>query len=183
MSGRKQEPESRDSNQPRCTGVPGTGVPTHASPPRGWRSRFLNLGKCEPAQPRASASLQIISPASCTIAPGQSPSSWSICPWSICPWSKFLSDRIAACAKPGAQLRHRLLIALILKDKTQLLIHSTARFPGHNDGSNAISPRCSVGDDPGLPCGTSARFIPRPPPPTPLLSTVYSAQRSAGCRK
>jgi hypothetical protein len=32
----------------------------------------------------------------------------------------------------AAQFPHRLLIALILKDKAQLLLHHTARFPGHN---------------------------------------------------
>ena len=81
---------------------------------------------------------------------------------------------IAAYAKPGTKLPHRLLIALILKDKAQLLIHNTARFPGHNDRSTAITPRCSVGDLPGLLCRTSARFIPpeTPYPPPPFIFRI-----------
>src|SRR5208337_5597762 len=33
----------------------------------------------------------------------------------------------------GAKFPHRLLIPLILKDKPKLLVHRTARFPGHDD--------------------------------------------------
>src|SRR5208337_2034201 len=63
-----------------------------------------------------------------------------------------------------------MLIALIIKHKAQLLFHNTARFPRHNDGCNAITLRCSVGDPPGLICRRSARSVPMGYPPLPPIS-------------
>jgi len=40
---------------------------------------------------------------------------------------------VTAYAQPRTPLAHGLLIALILKDKAKLLVHPTARFPGHED--------------------------------------------------
>ena len=59
-----------------------------------------------------------------------------------------------------AQISHGLLIAFILKDKTQLLVHHTARFPGHEDVVRPHALRCSVRYVPSLFCQGCARSVP-----------------------
>jgi len=75
--------------------------------------------------------------------------------------------RIARDPVTAAKFAHRLLIALIIKHKAQLLFHYTARFPGHEDVLPVLTPRCSVSDDPGSICQQSARSVPQGYPPSP----------------
>jgi hypothetical protein len=67
---------------------------------------------------------------------------------------------LARDLEPCAQLRHRLLIAFILKDKSQLLVHRTARFPGHELVFTPSRPRRSVRYVPGPICQVCPRSVP-----------------------
>ena len=61
--------------------------------------------------------------------------------------------------EPRTQLRHRLLIPLILKHKAQLLVHRTARFPRHRR-STRPSHVGSVSYLPGSICQLCPRSVP-----------------------
>src|ERR1700675_4515870 len=72
------------------------------------------------------------------------------------------------------ELRHGLLIPLILKDKPQLLLHHTARFPWHALCciSRCHSSQCQECSRPNLSGIRPVCTVLRVPPPHPLPS-VY----------
>ncbi len=145
------------------------GLPVPADPVPESASTYAVPNPCAPRADQA------------PLAPWPHPSGWdaawppnSASPMTPCKSraTKPLMARVPAYPIPETKLHHRMLIALIIKHKAQLLFHNTARFPRHNDGCNAFSLRCSVGDALGLFRRTSARSVPKAHPPTPPPFTV-----------
>src|SRR5215472_13386213 len=75
---------------------------------------------------------------------------------------------LARDAELAAQIRHRLLVALVLEDKAQLLFHHTARFRGHKD---VLRPPCPRSEPWGLPPTPSRNF---------RLSTAHLQEKCFG---
>src|SRR5882762_11859487 len=77
-----------------------------------------------------------------------------------------------------AELRHGLLLALILEDKPQLLFHHTARFPWHalcctRAGHRCQCQECARSVLSGMLPGYTVKSAPSPLPPGLMESTRY----------